>query len=1134
MRKNILREIRSTMGRFIAIFAISALGAGFFAGLKATGPDMRATADLYYQEQNLMDVRLLSTYGFTGADADALAARDDVKAVMAGYGLDLLVHNPEGDEVARFAALPAAGTEGDADMNRIVLVEGRLPDAADECVVDAQTAYQVGDVINLSEGNDEDTLDMLNARAFTVVGRANAPSYIAFTRGSTNIGNGRIAFFVYTTAAAFDGEYYSEIFLRLEGTEKLSSFSDEYETLVDDAVESLEGFGEVRAEVRYTEIVDEANEELADARAELDDAKAEADEKLGDALREIEDAERKIADGWAEVAENAQKLEDAKRDIASGQAALDDARASLAAGQSTYDAGWAEYQQNLGAWQQNKAAADALQAGLGTPMDDAFAALDATTGSGMIEPPTPEAEAGFDAAAEGVVQLAEGAAALLEASGDAGAAAAAGAIRGSVDAACTAIDEDRRLDAYTALGALAPGGALHTAMAAAAQGAQDELAAALPLLQDAEAKLLAARAQLDEGWAGVSAAESQLTSARAEVADGEVQLADARRELADAQVELADGRQEYEEEKAKAEAEIADAEEKLADAQKELDELEAPKWYVRTRQDNPGYSGFASDADRINALAAAIPVFFFLVAVLVCLTTMTRMVEEQRSMIGTLKALGYTRWAIAAKYLLYAGFASVTGAVVGVIIGFIAFPTAIWQAYGMMYVMPSIHLGGNTGLAVLSVAVCVACTTLAALFACLSALRSVPAELMRPKAPRAGKRVILERIGPLWRRMSFMQKVTARNLLRYKKRFFMTVVGVAGCTALLLTGFGLRDSITGIVARQYGGINRYDLVVATSEATGAAENTELNRLWPQYAEGIYTQETLIDAESESAASGGMTVYLYVMEQPQEFDEFIRLWDRKGGTAVAPPGSEGAVITEKLADRLKLKVGDTLWVNRVNEDARALTVQGVAENYIFNYVFVSPAQYEALFGEVPEYDTLLLNLHEDQTQNADAILEELLNASPVAGAVDIASYQDQFDDMFSSLNAVVWLIIGAAALLAFVVLYNLTNINITERYREIATLKVLGFFNGEVASYVYRENLILTLIGIVLGLVLGVFLHDFVITTAEVDEVMFRRVIELLSYVWSVLFTLLCAGLVNLAMLRRLRRIDMVESLKSAE
>lgn len=1124
------------------------------------------TADNYYKQQNLADYHLVSTMGFTEDDIAAINQISRVRAAAPGYGIDAFIEHPEGEVIAHISSLPAdTGEENPAFFNRPVIKEGRMPTAANECVADDATAYQIGDTLYISPVNNGDTTDMFAVRELKIVGRVQSPAYIMMNRGNTNIGDGKINFFLYTTAEAFDSEFYTEVYLSFKETQDVSSFSKDYQRIIDEGAIQLEAFGKERAQVRYDDIYSEAIEELNDAKKELADGRKEADEKLADAWQEILDGEAEIADGWDEIRTNEQKLKDAladitngerdladaERQLADGEAALADGRRTLEASQAEYESGLNQYNSGLSQYNSNKEQLDTLDAAVGA-IPEALGGMAALTASGTQDP-APEMLGAYLEAAGGVMQAAGGMAQYLYNTADENAALLADALSGVVQGAQTALNAANENSAgyfmvYAALSALDENGALYPQMAGALLAGQQALAEGKAVLDASAAQLASAASQIDAGWAEINANEGTLAAARAEiangraeiedakkeVADGQTELADGRKELADAEAELADGKKEYEEEKTKAEKEIADGEKEISDAEEKLAELEIPEWFVRTRADNPGYSGFSSDADRIDAIAIVVPIFFFLVAALVCLTTMTRMVEEQRVFIGGLKALGYSNSIIAFKYLLYAAFASTTGAIAGVIGGFFVFPNAIWSAYSMMYLMPKLSPAGNYALAFASIAATVLCTTLATLGACMNELRASPASLMRPKAPRPGKRVLLERVAPLWRRMSFMQKVTVRNLFRYKKRFFMTVIGVAGCTALLLTGFGLRDSISGIVPRQYGNIYKYDMRAVLKDPSSAAMPTELNDYLKTIGEGMYFMEEAIEASSATETSADMSVYLFVAENPQGLESFIDFSDRKSGEKIAFPNGEGAVITEKLASRLKVEAGDSINLDMLGWPEVSVTISGIMENYVLNTVYITPQTFEKIYGEPPEYINLMLNLSPEAQTRESEVLRAVIDMDNVAGAVDINVYTEELDDMFESLNSVVWVIILSAAMLAFVVLYNLTNINITERTREIATLKVLGFYGGEVASYIYRENLLLTLIGTAGGLGLGVILHRFVIKTAEIDEVMFRRVVEFPSYIYAIVLTLACAGIVNLVMLRRLKKVDMVESLKSTE
>ncbi len=1257
LRKNLSREIRSTLSRFIAIFAITALGAGFYTGLKSTGPDMLHTAQQYFAGQRLADFRLLSTMGFTEDDIAALQQSGDWASVQAGYGVDALVESAEGPEAVRLLSMPEEGT----GQNLPTLTAGRLPQNPDECLADSAGPGAIGDVIRLSAENSAETLDLFRQKEFTVVGLASSPSYISFTRGNTNIGSGRILMFYLVPKAAFDTEYFTEIYLQSAQAEGLAAYSDAYKEAAGADEGALEAFGEQRAELRYEDIYSEGSQTLAEAREDLAEGRAEYDQQRGDAEAELADAESQLNEGAAELAEGRQevaantarladgaaqlaggeaqlaqgqalaaenraKLEAGQKEFDTMQATLNEGRARYEAGLAQYEAGAAAYEAGLAGYKEGKATYDAQlalwQAGK-NQYDAALAAYQAQQaayegGLALVSALGPAGTALQDTLAQmGALQAAaEGGDAAAAAQFTALATAAAGSLRELAgQLAATGGDASALLSAAEGAEAALAGGQYAAASAAlsgagaalpqVAAGLQAQLDAAKPQLDAAKTQLEASKiqidagkapldegaatlaaskarleeskaqldaaktqldanatvladgqAQLDEaaatlaaGWQALAAGEAQLASgaaetaaARQQLAEGQAQLDKANQTLATAARELQQGWSDYDEARAKAEEEftkaekeLADAENEIADGQRELDELEKPKWYVFSREDNPGYTGFESDTHRIDSIALIFPVFFFLVATLICLTTMTRMVEENRTEIGTFKALGYPPGAIAFKYLFYGFVASFLGSLTGVVVGSYIFPVAIWQAYSIMYIMPPLAVALHPVHAPASILACVLCTLLATLAACLGELRSVPAELMRPKAPRPGKRIFLERVRPLWRRMSFTQKVTSRNIFRYKKRFFMTVIGVAGCTALLLTGFGLRDSIRGVVGAQFEDIFHYNLIASLASPSTAQANTPLNRELPGFGESLYVAQSNLDASFNGHTNANMTTTLFVAEEPEKLPGFIQLQNRQTGEDYPLPQEGGALLTEKLAGRLGAAVGDSIEIS-LSSDREAtakVRVEGVVENYLQNYVYLSPATYKTAFGTEPEYNAVLIKTQAGSPAENE-ILENLINAEGVAGAVSIADHRAEADDMLEGLDAVVWVVIASAGLLAFVVLYNLTNINITERAREIATLKVLGFYPREVASYIYRESLFLTLIGAAFGLALGVFLHQFVISAAEIDEVMFRRVVMPLSYLWSLLFTLLSVALVDAVMLRRLKKIDMVESLKSAE
>ena len=691
---------------------------------------------------------------------------------------------------------------------------------------------------------------------------------------------------------------------------------------------------------------------------------------------------------------------------------------------------------------------------------------------------------------------------------------------------------------------------------------QAELDANVAKLNDSEAQYASGLEQYNSGARQIAENEAKLTSGEQEIAENEAKLADGEKEIADnekkladgekeitdnekklqdavndlkkGEKDLADGKKEYEDAKKDAEDEIAENQQKLDDAKKELEDLEMPEWMVTDREDLPEYTDYGDNADRLRNIGQVFPVIFFLVAALISLTTMTRMVEEQRTQIGTLKALGYKKSAIAAKYICYAFFATLLGSVLGMLIGEKIIPYIIITAYGIMYhnVANTISIDYQPGFALIASAASVVCTVGATLFASGKELQETPASLMRPPAPKEGKRVLLERFTFIWKHLSFSWKSTIRNLFRYKKRLIMTVFGIAGSMGLMLVGFGLQDSISDIAAIQYRELQHYDgMVIEDSDAT-EEEHEELFEYMKENEQIAHCNRVQMTKISAPKGSSNISIYLFVPESLSEFAKDVTLKNRITGETYELT-DEGAAISEKTASLLGLKVGDMIPLKKGDKEYK-VRVAVITENYMSHYLYMTPRVYEQTFGEKPEYENIVFTMQEDCKDDLEMAGTRIL-AYP--GALSISytsSLASQVDRMLSTLDAVILVLIVSAGMLAFVVLYNLNNINITERQRELATLKVLGFYDGEVSQYVLRENVILTVLGIMFGAVFGILIHRYVITTVEVDAVMFGRNIKLLSFLYSGILTSIFSIVVNGVMHFKLKTIDMVESLKSVE
>ena len=1200
INKNIFREISHTKSRFLSLFTICAIGVGFFSGVRATGGDMKRTADDYYDEHRLFDLRVLSTFGLTDGDVEAINALSGVQAYPSKY-TDLALYKDEAEYITRVYSMNSG------EVNAIDLKEGRMPEADDECLISINKLREgigIGDTIRLSDisGADEFPLERTE---YKIVGTYDTPMYISITqRGSTNIGDGAIDAFLLVTESNFKQEVYTEIYVTSDELRAMQSYSTEYESLRDEISEGLEALGHDRSDIRYDEVVGEALDEIADGERELEQARTDGE-------KELADAKQKLSDAAAEIADGEKQLEEARTQLDEGAQGLSDGEDELAKAKQELDEGWASLSENEQKLKDARAQLDEAKRQAdegGQQLNEARAQLDESKqeldeGQQELDEKSAELAAGKTQLEQARVQYNEGKAQYEQAKAQydegksqleqsEGELAAAESNleqaellygkdnplmiqqRGELEAAKTLLAQKRT--------ELEQASAMLEQTSAQLDEAEKQLAENEAKLAEGEAQITAAQAQLDEGRAQYESGYAQYEQAladyekgRAEYLDGEKEyedglsqlnegrkqleegqaqydegsatLAEKREEynkgaadyeegvkqLADAREQYAEGLADYNDGEETFRTEIADAEKKLADARREVEDAGEAKWYVFTRDDNVGYAEYESNSQRIDRIAAIFPVFFLLVAALVCLTTMSRMVEEQRTQTGTLKALGYSNGAVMRHYMSYAVSAAAAGSIVGAFIGCFIFPFVIIYAYSMMYNITKIHFLLSPWNILMSVGSMVAAISLTVFFSCKKSLAETPASLMRPKAPKAGKRVFLERIGFIWNNMGFFGKVSGRNLFRYKRRMFMTVVGIAGCTALSLTGFGLKDSISDVVALQYNNIYKYSGYLAVeSDITESGLESIYADLTDYDPQTVHTR-ALIKQYSTSGAGGSAQCYVTAVEDADIFEGMVDLHERKTGEKLTL--SDGAVITEKLAKLLGVSRGDEITVKISDSSTASVCVAGITEHYASHYLYLTQAQYEEAFGAAPEYNIIYFenNVSDDEAAQ-DAFCEKMLKNDEVLSVMMKYGASETFTDMMKILDLVIIVLIVSAGALAFVVLYNLTNVNITERIREIATLKVLGFFDREVASYVFRENIILSVMGGLVGLLLGRWLCGFVVTTAEIDEVMFGRSVHFLSYIWAFLITVAFSLLINLLMTRTLRRISMVESLKSVE
>lgn len=1128
-----LREIRHSRNRFLSILAIVAIGSGFFSGVKAACPDMKMTAEQYFSESNLADLHLVSTWGFDEDDLSQLSSEEDIRVMEPCYTYDVLAESADGDQLV----IKTIGYNADAQLNLPRLHEGRLPEAKNECVIGTsslgETHWEIGDSITLS-GDGEDLSESMDTTSFTVVGIAQLPQYFGYSYGTTTISDGVLDGIMLIPEEDYTLDVYTDVYLTLKSTEGLSYFSDEYEEAVEATNDRLEDLANVRSETRYDDTITEANDKIADAEAEI----ADGEQQLADGEAELADARAELDDGWTEYYDG--KAE-AEKELADAQAEIDDGARKLADGEATWQTNYDSYQQGVTQLADSRkqlddyiAQADALE----SQLNESAAAIE--QGNQLLN--------GLQGIYTGFADQSVPDTSMLDENTQSVIAASASLDSTLPDLLTGYVTSDGAAKQQYAAGleqvisnaqtTMAENQALYeegqTSLAQLRQGITDgeaEYAAGQKELEDAKAQLDSGRQELDNSRAELEQGRRDLETARA---DTEAELADALAELEDGEKEYEDGLAEYESERQDAEVQIADARQEIADAQEELADLEKPEWYLLDHDSFPGVGTISDDAEKVDAIAAVFPVFFVLVAALVCLTTMTRMVEEERTQIGTLKALGFSRSAVMFKFILYAVLASVIGSIVGCLLGLKLLPYVIISCYKAMYQVPYILMPIRWGYLAGCMAVSVFCTSLVTVITCYEVMNTVPAQLMRPKSPKNGKRILLERVGFFWKRLSFSGKVTCRNLFRYKSRVLMTVIGVAGCTALMLTGFGLRYAIGSISDRQYGEIFAYDSTLSLSDNLS---DEQIETLTEEAADtdgisGVLAmtskQTDVLSSDSKKTVT---SVTIYIPAEPDMLDGFIHLRDSESGEQLSLT-DEGCIITEKLSRLLSVKAGDSIYLRDSNGERREVLVTGIAETYVSHYIYMTPTLYESLYREQPEPTALLLTMAEDA--DTDSTSASLLHLDGVQGVIGMSYYSDAFSDLVASLNMIVWVLIGAAAALAVIVMYNLININVSERIRELATIKVLGFYDREVSDYICRENTAAALMGMLVGLVGGIALEEFVVNTAEVDVVLFVHGLPVSAYLLAAGLTIVFILLVNQIVHFSLKKIDMVESLKSVE
>ncbi|MBQ7580197.1 MAG: ABC transporter permease [Clostridia bacterium] len=1180
-----LRSIWRTKARFVSLIAIVALGISFFAGIKAAYPDLHETAVRYYRKNNLMDVWMISTIGFTDSDVEKIKGVEGVENAAGSKFVDTavvvdgeLVSNTGGSQIicrsygfdVEKARSFETGVEDPSYINRLTLIDGRYPQKANECLVDRNSVstpkeFVIGNTICL-EGIEESLEGKLSTTEFEIVGVIETPRYVSIERGQTTVGSGSLGCFIYIPNEAFTIPFYSEMCVSLKGVDDSAPYSEEYFNTVEKTIEKIEAISQSCLEASAEEVKNYYGKDLNEQKQKLEDGKKQIEEGLSSASQEISQGEAQIRQGEAQLASARAKA----------KAEFDAKYKELISGKSKYAAGLKEYNEKLQNYNKAKDIYDAAKESysyvsdvseLKSKLEEAerveaqLEALEADLQAAKENEPTLQAKvdtlnATRNSLASQLAQYENPPAGTVDEPAPDHSAEIAGLRAKIAEIDQEILDnktalyncQDNIYDLEAKITELKANPSYKYKLATqlsigTIEQVGKELEKAEKQLKDAEQQLAKAKKTLEDGGlqleGGWDQYNAMLAKANGEFAASESQLNSGRARLAASKSEYSQKVSELKIQQDEAQYKIDEAEKILNDA------VSNRNWYVYDRNSIPGYEGYGQTAENMKAFATLFPLFFFVVAALVCLTTMTRMVDEERTQLGTLKALGYSEKNIRQKYLFYSFFASIIGSAIGLSVGLVVFPKAIFSAYSLMYNMPDLailypwqYMLSGTLFATFS-------TVSVSYVACRKEMKSVPAQLMRPKAPKAGKRILLEKIPFIWKGMNFTSKVTARNIFRNKKRFIMTLIGIGGCTALLLTGFGLSDSINAIISTQYGrnGIVHADCQIAFKNSQKLSESSDEDSVYQKLCKNENSKDVMMFHSKSVTAFSDSTdetysVFFFVPQNNDDLKKYVVLQDRLTKNPCSLT-DDGVLISEKIATKLGVSVGDNIKLKFSESETHEFPVTAIVENYTYHYVYISPALYRQTFDEEPAFNYAYVNYTDEITgsdsESVRSEAQESLNSYyEVTAVIDIVQTSESFGRMFKSLDYVIMVFIASAALLAFVVLYNLTNININERKREIATLKVLGFHNYESTSYIGRENMVITVLGTIGGLIVGIFLHRFVIEMAEVNVVMFGRTIDWTSYVWAVVLTFVFSLIVSVIMSISIKRIHMVESLKSIE
>lgn len=1060
--KDIFREIKISLGRFLSILCIVAIGVAFFAGIKASAPDMKNSADTYFDKYNVQDIQVYSTIGLTKKDVAAIKKIKGVKSVQPSFSMDTLSQIDSTQMVIKVISYGI-----DQKMNKIRVVEGRMPERENECLVEASSAtnklygtFHIGDTIKLQSGTDEALSKSLKHTKFKIVGTCYNPNYLSYEKGSSNIGSGTVNSFIYIQNTNVLKDYYTEVNVCVKGAKDLDCYSDEYFDVVDPVLKKIKKISNKQIDAR-----------IQSYQSELDEKKQEATDKFKDAENQFNDAQNKIDSGLSEIQSNELKLQNSKDQI---------------------NQGWNEYYANL----QLLDNIPTLQNAIAQIEESEKKLPELLSQKEQVENGLQEINAEGDlntkrTLIQNAIDFIDIALKKLENYPD------------SSDAETIRIKLNEKKELLQ--------GQLSLIDQAIAKKA--ELEAILPQIQSGIEQIqagVAKKAELQSQLNQLLNAKNELNNAYVSLINGQAQYEDGVSKIEDAKNELNKSIEQLTLSKAEFNIQKHDALRELSDAQLEIDKMEG-KWIVLDRNSHYSYRDYGACADRMDGIAKVFPVFFFLVAALVCMTTMTRMVDEQRNEMGTLKALGYSKLQIASKYIIYALIASILGSILGCSLGMYLFPTVIFNAWNTLYNIDQIKFLFQPGLILLASGSVTGITLLATLYSIYSELIEMPSQLMRPKAAKAGKKILLERITFIWKRLSFLQKVTARNIFRYKKRFFMTIIGIAGCSALLVAGFGINDSISDIVNQQYNVIYHYDATVSAKTSEITSQIKSLKGVKDVYEEDHLAVTTKIENKDISTT-------VHIISNDKKFKDFCTLFN---GNNEFDLDDSSVLISQKMATKLNKKAGDTIKIKDANNKVIKAKIKGVFTNYVGHHIYASESLYKSWNTNAKTTHIYLIKSKKTTKKFERNLGNKIMNIDGVQSVTFYSSLQKNFKDMIKSISYIVVVLVISAACLAFVVLYNLSNVNISERKREIATIKVLGFTRKEVDAYINRETILLTILGSLIGLGIGIGLHHLIMNLAEMDDIMFGRTINSISYVISFVMTIGFNAIINLCMHKKL-------------